>query len=774
MSARSNSFPNTAQRRGEQQYAPVTNPRLLSYGAVTKIRTEEGERRLVHKPIADYVRAGTRGGDNDGFQYGLKIRSEHPFTVVQRLITSGEKAGTLVFEIAPTKAFNFEGLPIEIKNIILDLVLVDDAQETVIRPMNAPSSFRRWFGDVHVNRNIRQLATPIYYGRNFFSLATSAEAVNFLESCGHGVPHIRHLAIGDWKKAAANKLIGMFLTTDMKEGMAAVEVATASDRHASVQHPPAKIDKSRTLRYYGGDDEHNSEAFREVMKTWVRRLGNDASAVEEVISKVIIGRCMESERPQIYELGTRFPGKWYPHATFEPLEAIWGRCNCGNTERKNAMAALKRELLLAVRQANDKMLEKKMLGPLTAEEKLAKELAIDMTQDVVQSASGSTIGAHPIGIPVSSSPPDRQEMENPGGGSRPPSEALVPVHDYLGRLGYGAATVTTLRTAEETGEVAYVLSSGNSVPENFVSFDGFHKTIILASDRPFTVTQETIHEGANEGSIAFVVKFAEGFRFLDLPIELQYMILSMLVLNERKEIAVGFDLTHYFDRSARALLQVSREVRRVSGPLYYANNYFDFDSTADAVRFLDQRGQTLGAESTRYMTIQFWQKNTGLRLIRMIVAMDRHKDHSDRLSSGTEAASTLTPGDLSRPIRRTSPDGKFQKICYTGGRNTVDEENFIHALKTWVRKLGDTTAAVEEVVGKVLWDRCVTCERRRDLSQRLEDRWGRCDCHMADQRTSHMERLRRTLLQSSSGESKELTKAAKRFRRELETDMNFP
>ncbi|KAG8623262.1 hypothetical protein KVT40_008238 [Elsinoe batatas] len=200
------------------------------------------------------------------------------------------------FLVPKNKAHDLE-LPPEITNNILELLLVEDCEEiaapssTNFSDTIAPEDHASWKAYRHcilqVCRNLRHAGVRMFYERNIFNFESSDAALKYCSMARElGLTMARKWRVDSWDVASGSELLEELLTVEE------VEVASNVDflgRHVS--------------RFRLGKVDCISSdwplTFVPTMRAWVKRMGGDKAAREEVLSKVRVHTCDDCQEPEV-------------------------------------------------------------------------------------------------------------------------------------------------------------------------------------------------------------------------------------------------------------------------------------------------------------------------------------------------------------------------------------------------------------------------------------------------------------------------------------------
>lgn len=270
--------------------------------------------------------------------------------------------------------------------------------------------------------------------------------------------------------------------------------------------------------------------------------------------------------------------------------------------------------------------------------------------------------------------------------------------------------------------------------------------------------------GPYAGKVIYVVEPEKPFKFTELPLEIQNMILK-LVLPQDNRITVLKDQDEA--RSRRAMLRTTSAIRHIAAPIYYGNNTFWLRSSQDAHFLLSSAGPNAGFITN--LTVETWTLSNGVRLIHKLMDLRAPIEGETTNDSTDVIQSRATTNNTSRSVRATlvlAPTTRRFKKLNVPGSALYD---FVAVAKTWVEKQGNTVAAVNQIMQLVSVRHSSNCDEIRSSGQTVH-----CIHSRAERNELNQNHLLEFLLEGTVEETPDMTDKGRkktRLEKELEIDM---
>ncbi|KAF4549010.1 Hypothetical protein D9617_24g017240 [Elsinoe fawcettii] len=190
---------------------------------------------------------------------------------------------------------------------------------------------------------------------------------------------------------------------------------------------------------------------------------------------------------------------------------------------------------------------------------------------------------------------------------------------------------------------------------------------------------------------------------LTLPAEILNKILEFVLISKASEVNVYSRISPLRKKALRrpdwkvdyrAVLQVCRALRVAGAKMYYQSNIIAFEDTQVALMYF-RAAKEIGGGGARKMSINYWSVESGCELMEELMEGENEKARDEE-----EVGATRKP---------TKSLSKVDTIYYGEAIHTWYE--FLVTVKACMKQLGNTEASLNEVLGKLLSNRCSECEK---------------------------------------------------------------
>ncbi|PSK56799.1 hypothetical protein B9Z65_6423 [Elsinoe australis] len=330
----------------------------------------------------------------------------------------------------------------------------------------------------------------------------------------------------------------------------------------------------------------------------------------------------------------------------------------------------------------------------------------------------------------------------------------------------GPFLVEEFQTTHGDRAIGHIIQDGTRLSGVNSQDKGFTKTMKLVSPDPFSVTMERPTSGPYAGKMIYVIEPEKPFPFMDLPLELQNIILALIIPKNRSIVVLK---QYNGPRLGGGILKVNSGIRRIAAPIYYGSNMFGVSNIKEANQFLLSMGPNVGF-ITDIAVFNWSNLFKGVRLLAKFMNL--------RAPTDTEAADVAMGGTSSNSANSTTAHGgratgsiapvtKRLDTLFVPGFALYD---FVEVAKTWVETQGNTVAAAEEVLSLVSSYECSNCNAIHGSVNYML-----CGCSPEERIEKNLKGMKDLLLEGTTDETPEETakKARKKTRLEKELEINM-